>query len=186
MAEQPATPSVPILASCPPPPRVAVSRRRSFTPPPPPVDDVPVTAVLPRPRGWRLLTPEPQPLPIMPDDQLNRWRASEQRLWKIAGSLMALALVVVGALALLTFGPSAGSIPVAPAAAAGATAANAPHANAGATHAGGANASHANNSNARSNGAATVAAAASASAQAKTSAHHRKTKRARGRKLARQ
>jgi hypothetical protein len=97
--------SAPPTASCPPP---AKTRARVATPRP-----RLATAV----QRSRVPTPAP---PLIP-----RFDASERQLWRIAGSLMALAFVVVGVLGLLTFWPEHS----APAAIAAAAATNAPASN---------------------------------------------------------
>ncbi|HZS35842.1 MAG TPA: hypothetical protein VFF06_03400 [Polyangia bacterium] len=107
---------VSIISSAPPPASLETLRARTRTPvstpaapPPLPVEDSQVR--LPSgERGWRLQTP-PQAHSTVPTvngqrDAIHTWNDSERRLWRIAGSLMVLAMVVVGVLGVLTFWPS--------------------------------------------------------------------------------
>jgi hypothetical protein len=63
-----------------------------------------------QPRGWRLMTPE-APMPTVPEadvktSTIRRLNASEQRLWRIAGGLMVLAVAVIAVLGAITLWPT--------------------------------------------------------------------------------
>jgi hypothetical protein len=104
-----------IISSAPPPVQLEVLRARTrvatpapsrSTPPPAPSDELAVSVAADR--GWRLQTP-PQPIPIVAAPRpspIPSWNDSERRLWRIAGSLMVLAIFVVGVLGVITFWPS--------------------------------------------------------------------------------
>jgi hypothetical protein len=102
-----------IISSAPPPEPVPLeklrTRTRTLTPPPMPTEDTPLPPPIPAARrGWRLQTP-PQPIATVDNatqPELQSWNQTERRLWRVAGSLIIAAIIVVGVLGVVTFWPA--------------------------------------------------------------------------------